>query len=156
LTTRRPSKRSRRAIKKDPSRAKRGGAIVNAHSRDTSVLNDAQSINVAISTNTSASGKYTRVDTYRDKPVWSCKFSDKETSYVYYDTEDKLTIGIFDNLTPSELSSLLTNLNGEPYDGRSVRLTDSGWKTGRQVDDGPVDTEFIWHSTDKNIEIRTI
>jgi hypothetical protein len=75
---------------------------------------------------------------------------------VYYDTEDKLTIGIFDNLTPSELSSLLTNLNGEPYDGRSVRLTDSGWKTGRQVDDGPVDTEFIWHSTDKNIEIRTI
>lgn len=171
LTTRGPSKRSRRAIKKSPSRAKRGGAedvakgadddakervVVNAQNLETSVLNDAQNINVSISTNTSASGTYTRVDKCRDKPVWSFKVNDENTAYVYYDTSDKLTIGIFKNSDISSgLPSFLNSLGWEPCEWASDhwRLTSTGWNTGILVSVGFSDTEFIWDSTKENIEI---
>lgn len=171
LTTRRPSNRSRRAIKKDPSRAKRGGTkddakgadddakghvVVNAKNLDTSVLNGAQSIIVYIESYPSASGTYEKFGKYHDKPVWSYKVNDENTAYVYYNKAGILTIGIFENSAiSSDLSSFLDDHGCEPYEWALDHwcLTNTGWDTRIQVDDGFSDTDFIWTSTKEKIEI---
>ena len=126
--------------------------VVNAYSRNTSVLNNARHINVSIPNRTWPSGTYTLIgfDTYCDKPVWSNKLDNNYTAYVYYDKEDYLTIGIFSTILKSNLISFLDGLNCKPYEGASGhwRLTKTGWNTITEVNN-----DFVWNSTEENIEI---